>query len=107
LLACRESKALDRKTKTDMNSSTSGWLVLTRNFVAGSHPQNDNRSEEPQLDGNLATSRLAKTGIVLPGIALQPGEELFLRWSDDNDNGPDDGLAIDDLVVTWSPLRSR
>ena len=23
-----------------MNSSTSGWLVLTRNFVAGSHPQN-------------------------------------------------------------------
>src|SRR5579862_8638225 len=24
-----------------MNSSTSGWLVLTRNFVAGSHPQND------------------------------------------------------------------
>jgi len=26
-----------------MNSSTSGWLVLTRNFVAGSHPQNDTR----------------------------------------------------------------
>jgi len=25
-----------------MNSSISGWLVLTRNFVAGSHPQNDN-----------------------------------------------------------------
>ncbi len=24
-----------------MNSNTSGWLVLTRNFVAGSHPQND------------------------------------------------------------------
>jgi hypothetical protein len=24
-----------------MNSITSGWLVLTRNFVAGSHPQND------------------------------------------------------------------
>jgi hypothetical protein len=24
-----------------MNSNTSGWLVLTRNFVAGSHPQNE------------------------------------------------------------------
>ncbi len=24
-----------------MNLSTSGWLVLTRNFVAGSQPQND------------------------------------------------------------------
>jgi hypothetical protein len=27
-----------------MNSNTSGWLVLTRNFVAGSHPQNDTTS---------------------------------------------------------------
>jgi hypothetical protein len=27
-----------------MNSCTSGWLVLTRNFVAGSHPQNDKSS---------------------------------------------------------------
>jgi hypothetical protein len=42
LLACREAKGLDAKIKTDMNSSTSGWRVLTRNFVAGSHPQNDN-----------------------------------------------------------------
>jgi hypothetical protein len=41
LLVCREAKALDAKTKTDMNSSTSGWRVLTRNIVAGSHPQND------------------------------------------------------------------
>jgi len=24
-----------------MKSSASGWLVLTRNFVAGSDPQND------------------------------------------------------------------
>jgi len=29
-----------------MNSSTSGWLVLTRNFVAGSHPQNDNNRRD-------------------------------------------------------------
>jgi hypothetical protein len=29
-----------------MNSSTSGWLVLTRNFVAGSHPQNDTSVEK-------------------------------------------------------------
>ena len=36
-----ETKSLDQKTKNDMNSSTSGWLVLTRNLVAGSHPQND------------------------------------------------------------------
>ncbi|HMP84416.1 MAG TPA: hypothetical protein PKA41_17090 [Verrucomicrobiota bacterium] len=63
------------------------------------------RSDEPTLDGNLPASRLAKTGFALPGVALHPGEELFLRWSDVNDNGPDDGLAIDDFSMTC--LQSR
>jgi hypothetical protein len=64
LLACREAKALDPKTKTDMNSSTSGWLVLTRNFVAGSHPQNDkdaakryNKQAKQQLEQAVALTR--------------------------------------------------
>ena len=29
-----------------MNSSTSGWLVLTRNFVAGFDSQSDSKEEE-------------------------------------------------------------
>ncbi len=37
----RKRKHLIGKPKTDMNSSTSGWLALIRNFVAGFHPQND------------------------------------------------------------------
>jgi hypothetical protein len=48
LLACDEAKALDAKNKNDMNLSTSGWLVLTRNFVAGSHPQNDKPAQAHQ-----------------------------------------------------------
>ena len=35
-----------------MNSHTSGWLVLTRNFVAGSHPQNDSY---PRMLSELAS----------------------------------------------------
>lgn len=80
-----------------------GWSFLSDMDFKSSR----DRSEEPKLDGNLPASRRAKSGVVLPGVTLQPGEELFLRWSDINDNGPDDGLAIDDLSVTWSPVTQR
>jgi hypothetical protein len=77
-----------------------GWSFLSNMDFKSSRE----RSTEPKLDGNLPVSRLSKSGITLPDVTLQPGEELFLRWSDVNDNGPDDGLAIDDLSVTWSPI---
>lgn len=80
-----------------------GWSFLSALDFKSSR----DRSEEPKLDGNLPASRLAKAGVVLPGVALQPGEELFLRWSDVNDNGPDDGLAIDDFSMTWSTVPQR
>jgi len=43
LLAGREAKALDATTKTDMNSTTSGWLVLNRPQVAGFELPGDNK----------------------------------------------------------------
>src|SRR5690606_35211662 len=53
LLACREAKALDATTKTAMNSTTSGWLVLNRPQVAGfelpGDSQNDHLDRERQL----------------------------------------------------------
>jgi len=69
-----------------MNSSTSGWLVLTRNFVAGSHPQDDNfrspfafgRPSEGQyglfLTGTTATDPLYR----LTQIGEIPGDAQFL-----------------------------
>jgi uncharacterized protein len=80
-----------------------GWSFLSAMDFKSSRE----RSTEPKLDGNVPLSRAAKSGITLPGVTLQPGEELFLRWSDVNDNGPDDGLALDDLSVTWSPVTKR
>src|SRR5690606_4254927 len=50
LLACREAKALDATTKTAMNSTTSGWLVLNRPQVAGFELPGDteDQSEIPE-----------------------------------------------------------
>lgn len=53
------------------------------------------------LDGNNATNRQVFTNIVLTGVSVQPGQELFLRWLDTDDPGSDDALAIDDLTVTF------
>ncbi len=53
------------------------------------------------LDGNAASNRRVFAGSVLTGVAVAPGQELFLRWLDVDDGGFDNGLAIDDLLVSF------
>lgn len=53
------------------------------------------------LDGNLPVNQRVFTSIVLTGVIVQPGQELSLRWLDVNDTGNDDGIALDDLTVTF------
>ena len=38
---------------------------------------------------------------MLAGVTVDVGQELFLRWFDSDDSGSDDGLALDDLSVTF------
>ena len=59
------------------------------------------------LDGNDPTNRVAFTGVVLPGVVVSPGQELFLRWLDTDDSGYDDGLALDNLSVSFGPADTR
>lgn len=54
------------------------------------------------LDGNLPANRQLFTSIVLTGVSIQPGQELSLRWVDEDDPGSDDAIAIDDLTVTFA-----
>jgi endonuclease/exonuclease/phosphatase family metal-dependent hydrolase len=51
------------------------------------------------LDGNDAANQQVFTNVVLPGVVVQPGQEIFLRWFDTNDSGDDHGVAIDNLTV--------
>lgn len=53
------------------------------------------------LDGNDAANRQVFTNIVLTGVVVEPGEEMFLRWRDPDDTGSDAGMAIDDLTVSF------
>jgi hypothetical protein len=54
------------------------------------------------LDGNAAANQTLFSSIVLPGVTLNPGEEIFLRWLDIDDSGNDHGLAVDNFSVSFS-----
>lgn len=58
------------------------------------------------LDGNAATNRQSFHSSVLAGVTVLPGQELFLRWLDVDDPGFDDGLAVDDLTISFSAVTS-
>ena len=59
------------------------------------------------LDGNAATNRQIFSSIVLTGVVVDPGQELFLRWLDVDDGGSDNALAIDDVTVSSSAVAAR
>jgi predicted extracellular nuclease len=87
---------LDAQVSTDATDLTSGtWtpvdaLDVTSPVTTGT---------VGALDGNAAASRRAVTGSVT-GLAVEPGETVWLRWTDLNVSSSDDGLALDDVTVT-------
>jgi len=54
------------------------------------------------LDGNLLANQTLFSSILLTGVTLNPGQEIFLRWRDIDDSGNDHGLAVDDFSVRFS-----
>lgn len=60
-----------------------------------------NTNAPQALNGNAATNRMAFANVVLAGVVVPAGQELFLRWFDADDTGFDHGLALDDLTVSF------
>jgi len=53
------------------------------------------------LNGNLAGNRTAITATI-GGLSIANGATFFIRWTDLDVSGADDGLAIDDFSITPS-----
>jgi Domain of unknown function DUF11/Calx-beta domain len=51
------------------------------------------------LDGNLAANRTALTQTIT-GLSIAPAAEFWVRWTDFNATGADDGLGVDDFSIT-------
>jgi hypothetical protein len=58
------------------------------------------------LDGNATANRTVFSNVLLPGVVLLPGQEIFLRWVDLNDAGNDHGLAVDDFSLTFTSVTA-
>ena len=56
------------------------------------------------LDGNAPANRMNSITSTLTNLNWAPGQTLVLRWTDVDDAGSDDGLAIDDFVFI-APLE--
>ncbi len=54
------------------------------------------------LDGNLAANRTNKS-FTITGLSIAPGATFYLRWTDYNISGADDGLAVDDVDIVFNP----
>ncbi len=51
------------------------------------------------LDGNAAADRNSVAGTIT-GLSIAPGQTFWIRWSDFNVTGSDDGLGVDDFSLT-------
>ena len=76
--------------------SASGWTDLPSGNFTGPVAT----ATTATLDGNLATNRNAIS--INPAISVPAGEYIMIRWRDQDDQGADHSLAIDDLTITWS-----
>ena len=78
--------------------SAASWI----NFVSLSVISPNLSSLTNAIDGNSSANRQNFASVVLAGVGISPGQELMLRWSDVDDTGFDNALAIDDLIVSFN-----
>ena len=84
-------------TLTNADASTAlTWTALPAlDFIS------PNTNATQTLNGNAASNRVVFTNVVLNGVVVDAGQELFLRWLDLDDTGSDDGLALDNFTISF------
>ncbi|MDP9193403.1 MAG: ExeM/NucH family extracellular endonuclease [Acidobacteriota bacterium] len=81
---------------TDATSLTTGaWTgVAALNFVT---PVTATTGAK---DGNAAANRTVIAPVGIPALSIANGATFWIRWTDTNASGADDGLAVDDFSLT-------
>lgn len=83
-------------------SSTNGWVSVPA--LTFTSPVNVNGSAI-SLNGNLPANRTAGITSFFTGIAIDPGQELWIRWTATNlPLFSDHALAIDNLTVSFGSI---
>lgn len=86
---------IDFQISTNATSLTTGtWVDV--NALDFSSP---NTTVTGQLDGNAAANRTAISSTIT-SLSIADGATFWIRWTDFNASGSDDGLAVDDFSIT-------
>ena len=80
----------------DYQLAASGIAAGTWNSVAATFTSPIVGATPTALNGNLPENRAVKVAVVT-GVTWAPGQELWLRIRDDNESGPEQGMAVDDF----------
>ncbi|HSX61761.1 MAG TPA: Calx-beta domain-containing protein [Tahibacter sp.] len=86
---------LNFEYSTDATNLTTGtWTAVTAlNFVT------PNTATAGAKDGNAAGNRTALSSTI-PSLGIANGATFWIRWTDIDASGADDGLAVDDFSLT-------
>ena len=95
------SGALTDLAPNDANPAASSWTFVAAEYFTS--PILAAATSDPvygALDGNAPDNRQFISSTF--GLTLNPGDEIFLRWTDPDESGNDMGLAVDDLTLTMT-----
>jgi len=59
------------------------------------------------LNGNQTNNQQAFSAVLISGLVVPPGQNVFFRWRDFNDSGGDQGMALDDLTISFEVPADR
>ncbi len=88
---------------TITNLDSGNWTIipdLTFNSV------NESGGASEALDGSLSINQVVFAPITISSITWGDGEDLWIRWFDNNSSGYDQGLGIDDISFVAIPESS-
>jgi hypothetical protein len=92
-----DSSAFSYNVNVDSLTAT-GWTTVSSLKLI---TPDTSASAAGALNGNLPINRLAVSGTI-SGLAIAPGANFWIRWTELNVSGSDDGLAVDDLSVSFT-----
>lgn len=90
------SDSIDFQYSTDATSLTTGSYTDVASLDFSSPTTS---GAVGSLDGNSAANRTALSSTI-SGLNIPNGGTFWIRWSDFNATGADDGLAVDDFLLT-------
>jgi len=92
-----------------LNTLSFSYSLTATSLAAGTYTNDtglnftalvNNMTADAAKDGNAPSFRTAGITKTISGITWAAGTALWIRWSDVNDPGNDDGLAIDNVVFS-------